>query len=310
MLSKSPRPLSWFPSWSSLWPPSTLPTRWCWPSCVPSPAWRVSWPSACWAAWSSICRAMPTWCWMWWLRCWSSSSQVERKIGKNKEHHLIFLGFNQDKTRRVCFHLWGEHETVRIHAASWAKCWEKFHSTMDTFRWLQHPDVRGFGWISCLHLLLWPLPRLAFHPKLQLVLVGCFKVFCFNYLFVISCWASFFCCSNTTCHDVEPYWRTLSTFQLLWNHVAAIYSGLQCSRKKTKKLCSQSFRWQGNYADKMVDWWTQWLMCIPCGFMLACVVFKAILNGRSTVEVCTISPENNIYNTIQYIHTYIYIYTQ
>lgn len=29
-----------------------------------------------------------------------------------------------------------------------------------------------------------------------------------------------------------------------------------------------------NYADKMVDWWTQWLMCIPCGFMLACVVFK------------------------------------
>jgi len=30
-----------------------------------------------------------------------------------------------------------------------------------------------------------------------------------------------------------------------------------------------------NYADKMVDWWTQWMMCIPCGFMLACVVFKA-----------------------------------
>jgi len=30
-----------------------------------------------------------------------------------------------------------------------------------------------------------------------------------------------------------------------------------------------------NYADKMVDWWTQWLMCIPCGFMLACIVFKA-----------------------------------
>ena len=29
-----------------------------------------------------------------------------------------------------------------------------------------------------------------------------------------------------------------------------------------------------NYADKMGDWWTQWLMCIPCGFMLACVVFK------------------------------------
>ena len=33
-----------------------------------------------------------------------------------------------------------------------------------------------------------------------------------------------------------------------------------------------------NYADKMVDWWTQWLMCIPCGFMLACVVFK--VGGR------------------------------
>ncbi|CAK9095756.1 unnamed protein product, partial [Durusdinium trenchii] len=30
-----------------------------------------------------------------------------------------------------------------------------------------------------------------------------------------------------------------------------------------------------NYADKMVDWWSQWMMCIPCGFMLACVVFKA-----------------------------------
>mmetsp|Transcript_57918 Transcript_57918/g.137926 ORF Transcript_57918/g.137926 Transcript_57918/m.137926 type:complete len:273 (+) Transcript_57918:1-819(+) len=25
----------------------------------------------------------------------------------------------------------------------------------------------------------------------------------------------------------------------------------------------------------MVDWWSQWMMCIPCGFMLACVVFKA-----------------------------------
>eukprot|EP00438_Fugacium_kawagutii_P030544 Skav235993 [mRNA] locus=scaffold348:204099:221219:+ [translate_table: standard] len=58
-----------------------------------------------------------------------------------------------------------------------------------------------------------------------------------------------------------------------------------------------------NYADKMVDWWTQWLMCIPCGFMLACVVFKALpcvviancqpgyfcVDGNTMVAGCTVA---------------------
>lgn len=51
-----------------------------------------------------------------------------------------------------------------------------------------------------------------------------------------------------------------------------------------------------NYADKMVDWWTQWLMCIPCGFMLACMVFKAncqpgyfCVDGNTMVAGCTVA---------------------
>lgn len=51
-----------------------------------------------------------------------------------------------------------------------------------------------------------------------------------------------------------------------------------------------------NYADKMVDWWTQWMMCIPCGFMLACVVFKAncqpgypCVEGNTMVLGCSLA---------------------
>jgi hypothetical protein len=32
-----------------------------------------------------------------------------------------------------------------------------------------------------------------------------------------------------------------------------------------------------NYADKMVDWWTQWMMSIPCGFMLACAAWYLLV---------------------------------
>eukprot|EP00438_Fugacium_kawagutii_P018685 Skav217890 [mRNA] locus=scaffold67:217360:240797:+ [translate_table: standard] len=51
-----------------------------------------------------------------------------------------------------------------------------------------------------------------------------------------------------------------------------------------------------NYADKMVDWWTQWMMSIPCGFMLACVVFKAncqpgypCVDGDTMVAGCAVA---------------------
>ena len=51
-----------------------------------------------------------------------------------------------------------------------------------------------------------------------------------------------------------------------------------------------------NYADKMVDWWSQWMMCIPCGFMLACVVFKAncqegypCVDGDTMIMGCVIA---------------------
>jgi len=51
-----------------------------------------------------------------------------------------------------------------------------------------------------------------------------------------------------------------------------------------------------NYTDKMVDWWSQWLMCIPCGCMLACFVFKAncqpgyfCMEGDEMVTACAIA---------------------
>ncbi|CAE7843321.1 unnamed protein product [Symbiodinium microadriaticum] len=51
-----------------------------------------------------------------------------------------------------------------------------------------------------------------------------------------------------------------------------------------------------NYTDKMVDWWSQWLMCVPCGCMLACFVFKAncqpgyfCMEGDSMVTACAVA---------------------
>ncbi|CAJ1387267.1 unnamed protein product [Effrenium voratum] len=51
-----------------------------------------------------------------------------------------------------------------------------------------------------------------------------------------------------------------------------------------------------NFADKMVDWWSQWMMCIPCGFMLACVVFKAncqpgypCVDGNTMIVGCVVA---------------------
>ncbi|CAJ1420054.1 unnamed protein product [Effrenium voratum] len=48
-----------------------------------------------------------------------------------------------------------------------------------------------------------------------------------------------------------------------------------------------------SYTDRMVDWWSQWLMCIPCGCMMACFVFKAncqpgyfCLEGDEMVAAC------------------------
>ncbi|CAJ1393237.1 unnamed protein product [Effrenium voratum] len=48
-----------------------------------------------------------------------------------------------------------------------------------------------------------------------------------------------------------------------------------------------------SYTDRMVDWWSQWLMCIPCGCMMACFVFKAncqpgyfCLEGDEMVTAC------------------------
>ncbi|CAE7633844.1 DIMT1, partial [Symbiodinium pilosum] len=51
-----------------------------------------------------------------------------------------------------------------------------------------------------------------------------------------------------------------------------------------------------NYTDKMVDWWSQWLMAIPCGCMLACFVFKAncqpgyfCMEGDEMVTACSLA---------------------
>jgi len=51
-----------------------------------------------------------------------------------------------------------------------------------------------------------------------------------------------------------------------------------------------------NYTDKMVDWWSQWLMAIPCGCMLACFVFKAncqpgyfCMEGDEMVTACALA---------------------
>eukprot|EP00931_Biecheleriopsis_adriatica_P035637 TRINITY_DN20529_c0_g1_i1.p1 TRINITY_DN20529_c0_g1~~TRINITY_DN20529_c0_g1_i1.p1 ORF type:complete len:1001 (-),score=225.18 TRINITY_DN20529_c0_g1_i1:66-2657(-) len=48
-----------------------------------------------------------------------------------------------------------------------------------------------------------------------------------------------------------------------------------------------------HYADKMVDWWAQWLLSIPVACMLSCFVFKAncqpgyfCLDDQQTIEAC------------------------
>jgi len=34
------------------------------------------------------------------------------------------------------------------------------------------------------------------------------------------------------------------------------------------------------FASMDVDWWAQWMLCIPLGFLLTCATFKALNNGR------------------------------